>query len=126
MKCPDQRDIDALNQFWAGGTSPCSNDVPQFSLKDFPLGNGKITVTITDMERKFDINTSRQFPRRRKWMSCKGRSAEAGVTDPSQSSKIMDSILDWVSPSADPHLSGAKDDYYSHLDPPYLLQEGAD
>src|ERR1035438_2390311 len=26
-KCAEQRNIDALNQFWAGGTSPCSNDV---------------------------------------------------------------------------------------------------
>ena len=64
-KCAEQRDIDSLNQFWAGGTSPCSNDNPQleayghgdgYAFTDFPLGNGKISVKITDMERKFDIN----------------------------------------------------------------------
>ena len=36
MKCPDQKDIDSLNQFWAGGTLPCSNEVPQFSLRISP------------------------------------------------------------------------------------------
>src|ERR1700744_4651161 len=30
-KCPEQKGIDALNQFWAGGTAPCSNEVPQIS-----------------------------------------------------------------------------------------------
>ena len=71
-KCPDQKDIDALNQFWAGGTAPCSNDIPQFSLKDVPLGHGKISVTITDMERKFDINLW-PIPPNRSWMFCNGR-----------------------------------------------------
>jgi type II secretory pathway component PulK len=43
-KCPQQRKAyDALNQFWAGGTSPCSNDLPQIiSLKDVPMGPWQI------------------------------------------------------------------------------------
>ena len=122
MKCPDQRDVDALNQFWAGGTSPCSNDVPQFSLKNFPLGNGKISVSITDMERKFCINTIANWRAPQVDVLQKAL-AEAGVTDPSESSKIVDSVLDWVSPSMDPHMNGAKDDYYSHLDPPYYCKK---
>ena len=122
MKCPEQRDIDALNQFWAGGTSPCSNEVPAFSLKNFPLGNGKITVSISDMERKFDINNIANY--RTPQVDVLQRALiEAGVTDPTQSSQIVDSVLDWVSPSSDPHMNGAKDDYYSHLDPPYYCKK---
>src|SRR5271156_6299089 len=49
-KCPQQKGYDSLNQFWAGGASPCSNDVPQISLKDVPLGIGRFSVTIMDME----------------------------------------------------------------------------
>jgi hypothetical protein len=49
--------------------------------------------------------------------------AVAGVTDPTQSSQIVDSVLDWVSPSSDPHMSGAKDEYYSRLDPPYYCKK---
>ena len=117
-KCPDQRDIDALNQFWAGGTAPCSNDIPQFSLKDYPLGNGKISVTITDMERKFDINLVAS-PSRPQSDVLQRALTECGVTDPSTSDKIMYSILDWISPDNNPHAGGAKSDYYSRLGPPY-------
>ena len=123
VKCPQQRDIDSLNQFWAGGTSPCTNDVPQFSLKDFPLGNGKITVTITDMERKFCINHITD-PRAPQMDVMQKALAAAGVTDPSQSSKIIDSIMDWVNPGAGTHMNGAKDEYYNHLDPPYYCRNG--
>jgi general secretion pathway protein K len=123
MKCPEQRDIDALDQFWAGGTSPCTNDVPQFSLTDFPLGNGKISVTITDMERKFDINLIAN-PRGPQMEILQKALAEAGVTDPGQSSMIIDSILDWISPATEPHMDGAKDEYYSQLNPPYYCKRG--
>jgi len=131
-KCPEQRDIDALNQFWAGGNSPCSNNNAQleafghgdgYAFKDFPLGNGKISVKIVDMERKFNINqltdpNSPQLP------ILQSALIECGVTDPSQASKIMDSILDWRSPSVGTHLSGATSDYYNRLEPPYNCKEG--
>ena len=122
-KCPDQKDIDALNQFWAGGTSPCSNDIPQFSLKDFPIGNGKITVTITDAERRFNINQVANASAPQMDVLQKALTA-ASVTDPTQSSKIIDSILDWVNAGAGTHISGAKDEYYNHLDPPYYCRNG--
>jgi general secretion pathway protein K len=123
VKCPDQKDIDALNQVWAGGTSPCSNDVPQFSLKDFPLGNGKITVTITDMERKFNINMVAN-PLGAQMEVLQKAIAATGVTDPTQAGTIIDSILDWKNPVADGHINGAKEDYYSHLEPPYHCENG--
>ncbi len=131
-KCPEQRDIDSLNQFWAGGNAPCSNNNPQleayghgdgYAFKDFPLGNGKISVKIMDMERKFDINllADPRFPQleilQNAVMAC-------GVTDPSQSSKIVDSILDWRNPGADSHLNGAKNDYYNQTSQPYNCKQG--
>jgi len=123
VKCPEQRDIDSLNQFWAGGSSPCTNDVPQFSLKDFPLGSGKITVTIADMERKFSINLVANWRGPQPEVLQKALT-EAGVTDPTQAGTIVDSILDWVNPSPDAHINGAKEDYYTHLDPPYHCKSG--
>jgi type II secretory pathway component PulK len=122
-KCPEQKSIDALNQFWAGGTSPCSNDVPQISLKDVPLGQGHFSVTITDMERKWDINLVCN-PRAPQLEVLKKALAEVGVTDAGLSSTISDSILDWCNPNDTHSMSGAKDDYYRHLSPPYYCKDG--
>ena len=122
-KCAAQRGIDALDQFWAGGTSPCSNDVPQISLKNVPLGHGQISVTITDMERKWDINWVADS--RQPHMDVLQKAlAEVGVTDASLGSTISDSILDWCNPSGTSRFSGAKDDYYTHLKPPYYCKNG--
>ncbi len=131
-KCPEQRDIDALNQFWAGGNAACSNNDPQleayahgdgYAFKDFPLGNGKISVKITDMERKFCINLVTD-PRAPQMDILQKALTECGVTDPSQSSKIMDSILDWRSPAADSRINGAKNEYYNRMSPPYNCKKG--
>jgi general secretion pathway protein K len=122
-KCPEQRNIDALNQFWAGGTSPCSNDVENIPLKNVPLGSGQITVTIMDMERKWDINLVAN-PRNPQKEVLQKALAEVGVTDAEQSSTIIDSILDWVNPNETSGFSGAKSDYYMHLNPPYYCKNG--
>ncbi|HEX3988036.1 MAG TPA: hypothetical protein VHZ30_01315, partial [Verrucomicrobiae bacterium] len=86
-KCPEQRSIDALNQYWAGGNAPCSNDVSQLPLKDVPLGHGHISVTITDMERKWSINwvANSQQP---KIDILQRALTEVGVTDAGQASTI--------------------------------------
>lgn len=122
-KCPEQRNIDALNQFWAGGSSPCSNDVGNLPLKDVPLGPGTITVTITDMERKWDINLVAN-PRAPQREVLQKALAEVGVTDSEQSQTIIDSILDWVNPNQSAGFNGAKNDYYMRLNPPYYCKNG--
>jgi general secretion pathway protein K len=122
-KCAEQKNIDALNQFWAGGTSPCSNDVENIPLKNYPLGPGRITVTITDMERKWDINLVAN-PRNPQKEILQKALTEVGVTDAEQSSTIIDSILDWINPNATSGFSGAKSDYYMHLTPPYYCKNG--
>jgi len=122
-KCPEQKNIDALDQFWAGGNSPCSNGIDPFPLKNVPLGTGQITVTITDMERKWDINLVAN-PRAPQKEVLQKALAEVGVTDAEQSSTIIDSILDWINPSESAGFSGAKSDYYLHLNPPYYCKNG--
>jgi hypothetical protein len=122
-KCPEQRNIDALNQFWAGGTSPCSNDIPQISLKDVPLGHGKFSVTIIDMERKWDINNVANPQRPQRDVLQKALSI-VGVTDMALASTIEDSIVDWCNPNTSPSGSGAKSDYYMSLNPPYWCKGG--
>ena len=122
-KCPEQKSIDALNQFWAGGTSPCSNDVQNIPLKNVPLGPGVISVTITDMERKWNINLVAS-PRNPQKEILQKALAEVGVTDAEQSSTIIDSIIDWINPNETAGFSGAKSDYYLHLNPPYYCKNG--
>ncbi len=119
-KCPEQQAIDSLNQFWAGGSSPCSNNVSPVSLKDFPLGHGHISVTIVDMERKWDIN----YPRGPQRDVLQRALFIVGVTDAGLASTIEDSILDWCNQNGAASFSGAKDDYYLHLDPPYYCKGG--
>jgi len=122
-KCPETRNIDALNQFWAGGTAPCTNEIPQISLKNVPLGAGTFSVTIEDMERKWDINLVAN-PRNPQRDVLKKALALIGVTDADMASTIEDSILDWCSANATAGLSGAKDDYYTHLPVPYYCKNG--
>jgi general secretion pathway protein K len=122
-KCPDQRGMDALNQFWAGGTSPCSNDVPQIQLQNMPLGRGSISVKIMDMERKWDINMVAN-PQAQQRIILQQALSVVGVTDAGLASTIEDSILDWCNPNTTANFSGAKDDYYMHLNPPYYCKNG--
>jgi general secretion pathway protein K len=123
-KCQEQRNIDSLNQFWAGGSAPCSNDIPQFSLKDYHLGQGQFSVTIEDMERKWSINrlVNPGAPQRDVLQKAL---AVMGVTDAGLAETIENSILDWCSPPNGPAgFSGAKDDYYMHLPIPYYCKNG--
>jgi len=54
---------DGLNQKWAGGPGGLgtSNSVlANVVLRDYQLGEGKFSVTITDLERKVNINIADQ------------------------------------------------------------------
>jgi general secretion pathway protein K len=123
-KSPEQRNIDALNQFWAGGTSMGSNDISSIvSLKQQPIGSGSISITIVDMERKWSINmvANPSAPQR---IILQQALNVVGVTDAGLASTIEDSILDWCNQSTSAAFSGAKDDYYAHLNPPYYCKSG--
>jgi hypothetical protein len=123
-KSPEQRNIDALNQFWAGGTSVGSNDISSIiSLKSQPMGSGTISVNIIDMERKWSINLVAN-PRAPQRDVLQKALSIVGVTDAGLASTIEDSILDWCNQSTSAAFSGGKDDYYGHLNPPYYCKNG--
>ena len=123
-KCAQQKNIDSLNQFWAGGSSPCSNDIPQISLKDVPLGHGTISVAIEDMERKWSINLVADPRNPQMKIVLQQALSVVGVTDEGLASTIEDSVLDWCNPNNSAGFSGAKSDYYTHLNPPYYCKGG--
>jgi hypothetical protein len=119
-KIPNEGNYESLNQKWAGGTGGIggsNSTLAEISLENIQLGAGLIKkVTITDLERKFNINMADQT-------MLKNALTIMGV-DASLTPSIGDAILDWVDKDDDAHLSGAESDYYSSLNPPYLSKNG--
>ena len=111
---------DALNQKWAGGPgglAETNSVLAGISLQNVELGDGRFSVKIVDQERKVNINIA-DAPTLQRALSLMG--ADAG-----NYSAVVDSILDWIDPDEDPHISGRESDYYSRLDPqPYSAKDG--
>ncbi len=125
-KSPEQKSIDALNQYWAHGSNIGSNDLSMLiPLDNEPMGEGTRTLVIEDMERKWCINNvAGAFgPPQRDIMQ---RALQVvGVTDTGLAATIEDSIIDWVRPnSGTQSFSGANGDYYMHLETPYYCKSG--
>lgn len=107
---------DALNQKWAGGPGQ-TNDLLEFVFLDNnELGSGVFSVSITDNERKMNINTATAA-------LMENALAVLGV-DATLASTISDSVLDWRDTDNNAKLSGAEDEYYLGLDPPYYCKNG--
>lgn len=108
---------DALNQVWAGGSGGlCSSNsaLAGISLKDYELGDGKISLTITDLERKVNINIADDT-------TLQQALRLVGV-DAGDFSAISSSIQDWIDPDNSTHMGGAESDYYQSLTPPYFAK----
>ncbi|MDO9289300.1 MAG: type II secretion system protein GspK, partial [Thermodesulfovibrionales bacterium] len=71
----------------------------------------ELEIKITDEGSKVNINFA-DGTRLKKVLDYVG-------IPPDSQQEIVDSILDWRDPDKDHHLSGAEDDYYESLDPPY-------
>jgi len=115
MSCP----YDSLNQKWAGGPGgACDTNGPlaDISLTDVPVGNGKFSIKITDLERKVNVNTADPAVLEQA-MKVIGADAEEGAT-------IIDSIRDWIDRDDATHNNGAESDYYQGLTPPYNAKNG--
>jgi type II secretory pathway component PulK len=109
---------DALNQIWAGGPGGLgeSNSVLNgISLDHYQVGDGWVSVKIIDEERKANINTTTP--------QLLNQALTAMGVDANDLPIVSDSILDWVQPGDNPRLSGAKNQYYLSLDPPYYCKE---
>ena len=80
------------------------------------LGTGSFTWKITDLERKFNINTAPE-PILQQALMLMG-------VDAGQMTPIVNCILDWIDPDDSPRMQGAESDYYQSLQPPYLAKNG--
>ncbi|HEY5233221.1 MAG TPA: general secretion pathway protein GspK [Verrucomicrobiae bacterium] len=108
---------DSLNQIWAGGPGgPGETNSPLagISMNNFPVGDGTISIKITDLERKANINTASA-------LMLQQTLTVMGV-DADSLSVVSDSIQDWRSPPAPPRVAGAENDYYQSLSPPYYAK----
>ncbi len=112
-RCP----YDSLNQIWAGGPgSDCETNGPLagFSLDNFYVGGGTVSIKIVDLERKANINAAN------------GVEIQQALTlmgvDANDISVVADSIRDWIDPDDMPGVAGAESDYYQGLDPPYYAK----
>lgn len=118
-RIPGEGRYHALNQFWAGGPGP-SNSVDNpflgMSMKDLDVGPGRISVEIVDAERKLNIN--RMNDPRRMQLILEQMGVVGGDAD-----ALINAIADWRDPDNNPRAgSGAEDDYYLALDPPYYAK----
>lgn len=104
--------LDALNEWWAGGPGSDTNIVSIFPDRRLEFGEGKFaTWKIVDAERKFNINAAPE-------MILNQAMTLIGV-DPASQSTIAQSIADWIDPDDDPKTSGAEDEFYQSGQGPY-------
>jgi type II secretory pathway component PulK len=117
---PPESMYSGLNQFWAGAPPNPTNEVfANLSLKDVPLGVGKFTVSIQDMERKFNLSVvTEQNP------AVLERALKLVGADSSEVPIIIDSYLDWIDPDKKTHLDGAESEDYLELPSPYCAKNG--
>lgn len=114
MRCP----YVSLNQKWAGGAGDdCDTNSPLagLSLDNFEVAGHKVNIHITDLERKFNINTADQ--------TILQQALTLMGVDASEIPSVSSAILDWIDPDEVPHLNGAESDYYQSLDPPYYAKD---
>lgn len=108
---------DALTQVWAGGgggTCTSNSVLAGISLKDYQLGDGKFSLTITDLERKYNINIADE--------AALQQALRLVGVDAGDLSAISASILDWIDPDDNTQISGTESDYYQGLTPPYFAK----
>jgi general secretion pathway protein K len=105
---------DSLNQIWAGGPGgPAETNSPLagIDLNNYAIGDGTVSLKITDLERKANINTA-NTPELQQALTLMGVDADA-------LSVVVDSIQDWIDPDDDQRIAGAESSYYEGLTPPY-------
>jgi general secretion pathway protein K len=81
---------------------------------EFP--EGRVTTRIIDESGKISINSANEEMLRRLMAALGIEKATADT--------IVDSIFDWTDPDNNHRLSGAEDDYYQKLSPPYRAKNG--
>jgi len=110
---------DSLDQVWAGGPGGLSNS--NSPLADLPeeikLGSGVIKrPRITDLDRKWNINTCGEMILTR---ALQNMGAEG-----SESTAVVNAILDWIDRDDQTRVEGAESDVYQNFEPPYSAKNG--
>lgn len=101
-------------QYWAGGPGegPETNGpLAGESLANFPIGEGTVSLSMTELESKININTA-DGPLLQQTLTAMG-------ADANDISVVSDSILDWIDPDDNTRPAGAESDYYLGLVPSY-------
>ncbi len=112
---------DSLDQPWATGSGllgPTNNPIGEVQ-KTLTLGRGTATWTITDLERKFNINSPEPL-----LQQVMPQALNLMGVAPGEATPIVNSILDWIDPDDRIHMEGAETEYYQGLNPPYLAKNG--
>jgi general secretion pathway protein K len=110
-----QGPVGSIKREW--GDFGATNDIlASVDLKNYEMGDARLSIDIKDLDRKFNINVADEVVLRQA-MTLIGVDAAA-------SSTIIGSILDWRDPDSNTHLSGTESDYYEGLDPPYFCKDG--
>jgi general secretion pathway protein K len=107
----------SLQQYWAGGPGdgPETNGpLAGESLSGFPIGNGMVSLKMTELESKINVNTA-DGPLLQQVLNLQG--VDAGVI-----SEVSDSVLDWIDPDDNTRPAGAESDYYLGLTPSYYAK----
>ena len=86
---------DALKQRWAGGPGETNDILAEVDLKNYPIGNGTVSIEIKDLDRKFNINAADETILRQA-MTLIGMDAAVVGT-------VVNSILDWRDLDDDTH-----------------------
>jgi len=106
----------SLNQLWAGGPGDgqeTNSPLMAINLKHYELGQGSISVHISDLERKLNLNriASLRGPQGGGQDILQRALTLIGV-DAGESAVISDSIVDWKDPDDATALSGTESDFY--------------
>ena len=112
---------DSLNQIWAGGPggfASSNSPLAGMSLSNYRIGDGAVSIKITDLERKININNKAGEPLLQQALTSMG-------LDASEAPAVVDGILDWIDRDDATMVNGAESDYYQSLDPPYFAKNGA-
>ena len=111
----DARRMVAASLGWLG---PTNNPIAEVQ-NPVTLGTGSFNWKITDLERKFNINSPEPL-----LLQVLPQAFTLMGVDPSESTPAVNSILDWIDPDDQTRAEGAESDYYQGLTPPYTAKNG--
>lgn len=110
---------DSLNQKWAGGPgsiNASNSPLASVSLDNYRIGEGTVSIKITDLERKVNINLATE-PVLQQTLTSLGM-------DASEAPAVADGILDWIDSDDATRINGAESDYYQGMEAPYYAKNG--